>query len=310
MNPYLYSLKKRASGLGFFVFSIVIAYIVAPVILYYIGDFNGLGFEDYPFLMLVSVLTSFIGMFLIGILYCKMSDAPVSEVVPLKKTGFSMIIRLVLIGVAVSFISDFLTDIILVNFSVFGIENQIEQDMSTNGPVESILYIIEVAIFPPLVEEFAFRGVILNRLRPYGDSVALITTSVLFGLVHGNIVQIPFAFVVGLALGFAAIKSGSIIPGIIIHFVVNFSSVMTSVLTDNGILTDSQINIIYYIFVALVIGGGILSAVSLSRKKDFWKIGSAPVPFKTCMKTVFTSAGMIVAILALIGETIYSVIPS
>lgn len=46
-----------------------------------------------------------------------------------------------------------------------------------------------------------FRGYFLRLLRPYGTWFAVIVTAILFALMHGNILQIPFAFLVGLACG-------------------------------------------------------------------------------------------------------------
>ena len=77
---------------------------------------------------------------------------------------------------------------------------------------------MDTAIVPAVFEEFAFRGVVLNKLRKFGDSYAIIMSAVLFGLMHGNLSQIPFAFILGLVIGFIAVKTNSIIPGILIHF--------------------------------------------------------------------------------------------
>jgi membrane protease YdiL (CAAX protease family) len=111
---------------------------------------------------------------------------------------------------------------------------QVEKNMETltgalpETPLELILYILHVAAIPALVEEFAFRGVALGMLRPYGDRFALVASSVLFALLHGNFIQIPFAFCVGLALGYAVIRTGSMWSAIVLHFINNaFSCLIT-----------------------------------------------------------------------------------
>lgn len=84
------------------------------------------------------------------------------------------------------------------------------------------LLIAFFGLMPALFEEWFFRGIVLNGLRkalPPFWAVAL--TSVVFGLIHLNPIQIVFAFVVGGIAGAALIRSGSLLNSIIIHFLYN-----------------------------------------------------------------------------------------
>lgn len=97
------------------------------------------------------------------------------------------------------------------------------------------LGIIAVVIMAPIVEELLFRGAIEGHLlrkwkHPAG---AIVFSSLVFGLVHGNWVQAPFAFVIGLALGWMYYRTGSLLPGILMHFVNNSTAVIGFLLTDN-----------------------------------------------------------------------------
>jgi len=78
-----------------------------------------------------------------------------------------------------------------------------------------------VSFLGPLAEELLFRGLLLRILEPYGKQPAIIFSALLFGLFHGNIVQIPFAFLVGLVLAYVAIEY-SITWAIILHVINNF----------------------------------------------------------------------------------------
>lgn len=95
---------------------------------------------------------------------------------------------------------------------------------------ETLYMILCVAVMPALVEEFVFRGAILGLLRPYGKWPAIIVSSLLFSLIHGNFVQIPFAFIVGLALGMVSVATKSIWPAILIHFLNNAYSCVAPLL--------------------------------------------------------------------------------
>ena len=63
--------------------------------------------------------------------------------------------------------------------------------------------------------------------------LGIVVSSLIFGVVHGNPAQIPFAFVVGMALGWMYYLTGSLIPGILMHFINNGSSVLLYVLSGN-----------------------------------------------------------------------------
>ena len=77
------------------------------------------------------------------------------------------------------------------------------------------------AVVPALVEEFAFRGMVLGALRKFGDWPAILISSLIFAVFHGNFIQIPFAFIVGIGLGIVVVISGSIWTSVFVHFLIN-----------------------------------------------------------------------------------------
>ena len=80
-----------------------------------------------------------------------------------------------------------------------------------------------IAILAPLAEEIVFRGAIAGRLAQVTKSrwTAVIVSALLFALVHGNPVQMPHAFVIGVFLGWLFLRTGSIIPGVVFHWMNN-----------------------------------------------------------------------------------------
>ncbi len=63
-----------------------------------------------------------------------------------------------------------------------------------------------MGIGAPIAEEILFRGLILRTLLPHGKRFAIILSAFLFGIFHGNLVQTPYAFFVGLVLGYTAVE--------------------------------------------------------------------------------------------------------
>ena len=87
----------------------------------------------------------------------------------------------------------------------------------------NVFGIISIAIMAPLVEELLFRGAIQGHLLRKGMKpvYAILIASAVFGIVHMNPIQIPFAFAIGMIFGWLYYRTGSVVPGIIGHFINN-----------------------------------------------------------------------------------------
>ena len=66
----------------------------------------------------------------------------------------------------------------------------------------------------------------MGNLRKYGDKFALLASALVFAVMHGNLVQAPFALIAGFGLGYLSIKTGTIWTGIAIHAANNLISVI------------------------------------------------------------------------------------
>jgi len=89
------------------------------------------------------------------------------------------------------------------------------------GRTEIIIYLISLSVIPAVFEELLCRGAIMQSLRRFGDPFALVVSSILFAMMHRNFLQGPNAFLAGLVLGYFTLRSGSLIPAIIMHFINN-----------------------------------------------------------------------------------------
>lgn len=67
----------------------------------------------------------------------------------------------------------------------------------------------------------------LGLLKNYGKAFGVVSVSVVFGLLHGNVIQFIFAFLVGLVLAYITIKTESIIPAMCIHALNNGMSAVS-----------------------------------------------------------------------------------
>lgn len=198
------------------------------------------------------------------IISLKASKKRVSDIVPLKKPQKSDIVPYFLLGFSFCIFSGLIVSKAGAFFESFGINYDVNFSDHPSGFFGFMLTVLSTAIFPALLEEFAVRGIFMGLLLPFGEVFAVMSSAVLFGLMHGNFDQMPFAFLVGLVLGLIRIKTGTLYICCLVHFANNMSSVFFDYLSD-GMSERSQnaVFLIYYIIVLLI---GILGVMLLEKR--------------------------------------------
>ena len=91
------------------------------------------------------------------------------------------------------------------------------------GMSRNVFGILSITVMAALVEELLFRGAIQGHLLRKGMKPlhAILVSSAIFGIIHMNPIQVPFAFAIGLIFGWLYYRTGSLVPGIIGHFINN-----------------------------------------------------------------------------------------
>jgi hypothetical protein len=87
--------------------------------------------------------------------------------------------------------------------------------------------VVEVCVMPAVWEEIAFRGLIQGKLsKAVGEREALVMTAVLFTIIHRSVISAPYLLALGLVLGGLRRRSGSLVPGMVLHFLHNLGVVV------------------------------------------------------------------------------------
>lgn len=95
-------------------------------------------------------------------------------------------------------------------------------------------YLVLSCVIAPVLEELVFRKLLLDRLRPFGDAVAIGVSGVAFGLFHVNLYQFFYAAALGMVLAAVVIKTGKIWHSMLLHAMINSTSSIVSVLSELG----------------------------------------------------------------------------
>ncbi len=102
------------------------------------------------------------------------------------------------------------------------------------------LLFLALAAAPAICEEIAFRGFLLSGFSRGGKiRLAVILSSLAFGIIHMIPQQVFNAALMGVVLGMMCIRSRSLIPGIAFHFVYNSLGILHGTLggsvSDEGV---------------------------------------------------------------------------
>ena len=108
---------------------------------------------------------------------------------------------------------------------IFGVEQR--GTLLAGGGAELFLQFVSLCLVPAVTEELFFRGALQGLLRPSGSAAAIFGTALLFGLLHLDLAQGLTAFISAVFLGWLAERSGSILPGMLLHFVNNTLAFLT-----------------------------------------------------------------------------------
>lgn len=102
-----------------------------------------------------------------------------------------------------------------------------------------ILFFINICILAPIYEELLFRGILLRRFTlRWSPQKSIIISSVLFGIIHLNPINILFAFALGCVLGYAYLKTHNIFVPMLLHSFSNFLAFLQFVYTNQTFELD------------------------------------------------------------------------
>ncbi len=219
----------------------------------------------------------------------------------------SLMLPAVVAGVGCCMGANIVTNYISVIFNNFGYE---PSDLDFNLPDGAggfVLSMFRMAIIAGLVEEIAMRGYTLGNLRFYGDKFAIIMSSIVFAVIHGNFTQIPFALISAFGLGYFSVKTGTMWTGVIIHIINNAISVSLYYLTD---LIGEQSSLwLQLLIIYGFIGLGIVSLIYFNSKTRDIPLsnGNSILDSSEKTKAYFSSVPMIISIAYFIIISILSI---
>ena len=155
------------------------------------------------------------------VVYLRRTKQPVKEFYRPAKWYYFPIALLLQFGLLFSL--NFLNDYFIDFLEYFGYKASMESTIPTLTGWNLLPAILVIALLPAIFEESLFRGVIFGSMEKsgWGTLKAVLLSGALFSLFHGNPEQTIYQFLCGAAFALLAQRSGSILPGILAHFLNN-----------------------------------------------------------------------------------------
>lgn len=236
---------------------------------------------------------------------------------PEKSAGW--IVKWLFIALGISYASNMFSNIIFTIIEQISGCSFTAKSFETGGSVLGVISLaVALPIFAPVFEELLFRGTLCRNNEPLGQWFAVIVSSVMFGLWHLNYTQLLPAAVIGVFAGILMIKTRSIIPSMLLHFVMNFIGLIQILCLNDTDITSFEaasdpeyflsslgshalsyliIMFIGLLIIALIITGITLLVIELSNHKEEFKLKKCGYQIKPLKKlAVYFSAPLTIIV--------------
>lgn len=276
--------KKLNQMLLFYIFLESVAMlIIEPVLI-------ALKFgEDLIFFLAPAITTCFVTYYLV-----KRYQKKFELTIPLKISDdfkFIQYLKFVVMALGAAWLTSLIMGFIMNSLS--GIVIFETPDFSTKDNfIVNICLIIYAVIVAPISEELIFRGLILGKLKQYGNVFASIIVSLLFALIHGNLPQSIPTFIVSLFLCWVTLQSNSIIPAISIHMINN-------AVAQLGDINNEVFQLVINVLIVIIIIIAVVLIVKEFRNRSEFKL---QYRVKDYFKNVSGIVILILSILMIIGS--------
>lgn len=168
--------------------------------------------------------------------------------------------------------------------NLFGLSVMESMEMASSG-ADTFSMFLYMGLGAPIVEEIVFRGLIMEGLKPYGKRFTILSSAILFGLFHGNLVQSPYAFAVGVVLGYTAMEY-SIAWAMVLHMLNNLV-LGDTLMRLSSFLPEGAGDVLMW---CLILIASIAAIVILIRNRRQIKAYRHASPIdRRCLKAFFTA---------------------
>ena len=176
----------------------------------------------------IILLLNHVILFLLpAVIYIIATKSSFKETLKLNKLHWQDTLLIILLAFVVQPIMTFFSLI-----ATFFFNNEIGSFISEITSTPYVFLLALVALLPAITEEVTIRGIVLSGYENKNKYVSAIVTGLFFGILHLDPQQFLYAAVLGFILALVVRVTNSIFSSMIMHFIINGTSVTMAKLVD------------------------------------------------------------------------------
>ena len=245
------------------------------------------GYENADWYRYFNFLIPQIAYALVATLFFYLSKLPVKELTGKLSPKYFLIAFLLQFGL---FSLSEINAVFIKFLENFGYENTPIQIPSLDG-FGLVGVLLTVAVLPAVFEEIVFRGIVLRGLKPFGSAFAVLLCGALFAVFHQNPAQTVYQFCCGAAFALLALRSKSVFPTMLAHFLNNAAVIL---LTKFGSpVLPTPVTVAFFVLSAVSLVAALVSLVFFDKNGNPERDKRRGMHF-----LLFASVGLLVCVLS------------
>ena len=221
------------------------AAVLPPILKHVTGETDKAAFREIETLLFYIILypIGFSLIFIINkLLYKDERKIKLSECFRKPVTSPGWTAKWIFFTIGATYIASIISTFIFVIVETFSGRELSEADMSTaDTPLSIITILLAAPVFAPIFEELFFRGTLFRNVSRHGTWGLMIICGITFGIWHGNYPQFLFASSMGFFSCFLFEKTKSVIPSMIVHFIINSIGSFMSIMVGKAGFTTTEL---------------------------------------------------------------------
>ncbi|WP_029322033.1 CPBP family intramembrane glutamic endopeptidase [Butyrivibrio sp. AE3004] len=175
--------------------------------------------------------------------------------------------------------------------------------MLSDMPLGTVLLLS--VILAPVFEELLYRYAVIGYCRRYGEWNAIIVSAFIFGIIHTNLFQFFYTFMLGILLGYVYVYTRKLIYTIIMHVTFNFFGAFVPILITTSLAESTMFTIGYSLLQYLVAVIGLILLIRFLKNERLLKTSEGAPIQERFSKEALLNPGMIVLYIICLILTVF-----
>lgn len=243
---------------------------------------------DKPDVYILNIAVQVLAIFVPTILYVASKQVDFKDFFRIKKIEPADIGIICGLFITIQFIGTMLNAVVYLFIKLFFELPPSTSEVPATG-LQFLNALFVLCFLPAIFEELLLRGVVLRAYEKRGTKNAIFLSGFLFALVHLQIINFPSVLITGILLSYVVIQTGSILSGMLGHFVNNLTALLFSVLLSRVTLGSGWFEtIMILVYLLSVIGFIIFLKLFNKRKRKTEKIKNRTSLTKEILSQIVT----------------------